>query len=56
VALATGARVDDTLLLGFRTTGSLDVEVRRGSGQVGALNGNATAVANFAEIVSGGTQ
>lgn len=56
VALARGARVEDTLLLGFRATGELDVEVRRGSGQVGAPDGSATTVVNFAEIVSGGTQ
>ena len=32
MALAAGARADDTLLLGFRATGNLDVEVRQGTG------------------------
>ncbi|MGH9107006.1 MAG: hypothetical protein ACRDZX_14480, partial [Acidimicrobiales bacterium] len=35
VALAAGARADDTLLLGFSASGSVDVEVRRGAGQAG---------------------
>ena len=55
VALATGAKVDDTLLLGFRATGDLEIEVRRGSGRTGALDDAAEKALIFPEIVSGGT-
>ena len=54
VALAAGAQVDDTLLLGFRATGDMDVEVRRGAGRVGATDEIATKAVNFPEILSGG--
>jgi hypothetical protein len=69
VALATGAKVDDTLLLGFRPTGDLEIEVRRSSGRTGAMDDAAEkalifpeiasivpeVVSIFPEIVSGGT-
>jgi hypothetical protein len=54
VALAAGARPEDTLLLGFSARGDLDVEVRRGSGQVGPPEGVATEVTVFPELASGG--
>jgi hypothetical protein len=54
-ALATGAKVDDTLLLGFRATGDLEIEVRRSSGRTGAMEDAAEKAFIFPEIVSGGT-
>jgi hypothetical protein len=56
VALAAGARPEDTLLLGFSPGGNLDVEVRHGSGQVPGLEDSARDVSIFPEIVSGGAQ
>ncbi len=55
VALATGAKVDDTLLLGFRKTGDLEIEVRCSSGRTGAMDDAAEKALIFPEIVSGGT-
>ncbi len=54
VALATGAQVDDTLMLGFRVTGDMDVEVRRGAGRAGANDESATKAVNFPEMSTGG--
>ena len=54
VALAAGARPDDTLLLGFGVRGDLEVEVRRGAGQAGPPEVPAAAAVVFPEIVSGG--
>jgi hypothetical protein len=56
VALASGARPDDTLLLGFSPRGNLDVEVRHGSGQVPGVEESTKDVAIFPEIISGGAQ
>lgn len=56
VALAAGARPDDTLLLGFSPKGTLDVEVRQGTGQVPEIEECTTELSIFPEIVSGGTQ
>ncbi len=55
VALATGAKVVDTLLLGFRKTGDLEIEVRCSSGRTGAMDDAAEKALIFPEIVSGGT-
>jgi hypothetical protein len=55
VALATGARPEDTLLLGFSPKGDLDVEVRHGSGQGPEIEESTTELSIFPEIVSGGT-
>ncbi len=54
VALAAGAQLDDTLLLGFRASGDMDVEVRRGAGRACAPDETATKAVNFPEFVSGG--
>jgi hypothetical protein len=54
VALAAGARPDDTLLLGFGVRGDLEVEVRRGASQAGPPEVTAAAAVVFPEIVSGG--
>jgi hypothetical protein len=54
VALAAGARPDDTLLLGFSSKGHLDVEVRHGSGQVPPVEESPKDVSIFPEIISGG--
>ena len=51
VALAAGARPDDTLLLGFNSEGNLDVEVRHGSGQVPQPDKGATELTIFPEII-----
>lgn len=56
VALAAGARPDDTLLLGFSPSGHLDVEVRHGSGQGPEIEESSTELSIFPEIVSGGAQ
>jgi hypothetical protein len=53
VALAAGARADDTLLLGFSPGGELEVEVRRC--QAGALAEGAAASTHFPEIMRGTT-
>ncbi len=60
VAMAAGARLDDTLLLGFSAAGDVDVEVRRGPGQISAAGIGATAGVLFPELfpetVNGGNQ
>jgi hypothetical protein len=55
VALATGARCDDTLLLGFSADGAVMVEVRHGSGQLSVPDASG-AEAMFPEVVTGGVQ
>jgi hypothetical protein len=56
VALAAGARPDDTLLLGFSPRDHLDVEVRHGSGQVPQAEESTKDVSIFPEIIGGGVQ
>ena len=51
VALASGARPDDTLLLGFNTGGTLDVEVRQGTGHVPQPDKGAAEATIFAESI-----
>jgi hypothetical protein len=56
VALAAGARTDDTLLLGFsRTSPDVAVEVRRGSVPTADADATGTGLTLFPEIASGGT-
>jgi hypothetical protein len=56
VALAAGARSDDTLLLGFsRSSHDVAVEVRRGSVLTTDTDATSTEVTLFPEIASGGT-
>ena len=54
VALAAGAHVDDTLLLGFKASGDLDVEVRRGAGRGPGADDVTKKAVIFPETVSGG--
>lgn len=56
VALAAGARPDDTLLLGFSATGDVVIEVRRGTGQVSPPDVSGAAALLFPETASGGAQ
>jgi hypothetical protein len=55
VALAAGARCDDTLLLGFSAEGDVGVEVRPGTGQLSVPDASG-AEAIFPEVVTGGMQ
>jgi len=59
VALATGARPGDTLLLGFSPRGDLEVDLRRGAGQAGQAEVASTEAVIFHEIfhetVNGGS-
>jgi hypothetical protein len=56
VALAAGARSDDTLLLGFsRSSHDVAVEVRRGSVLTSDADATSTGVALYPEIATGGT-
>jgi hypothetical protein len=56
VALAAGARSDDTLLLGFSPSShDMIVEVRRGSVLMSAPDATTTAVTFFPEIATGGS-
>jgi hypothetical protein len=56
VALAAGARADDTLLLGFsQASHDVDVEVRRGSVLTTDTDATSTGVTFFPEIATGGT-
>jgi hypothetical protein len=54
VALAAGARDDDTLLLGFSVEGDVVVEVRRAASQTAAPDPTANQL-DYSNIVSGGT-
>ncbi len=56
IALAAGARADDTLLLGFSAAGDVTVEVRRGPGQVSSPDVGVAALVLFPEFefVNGG--
>ena len=51
MALAAGARPDDTLLLGFSTGGNLDVEVRQGTGHVPQPDKGGAEATIFAETI-----
>jgi hypothetical protein len=55
VALAAGARLDDTLLLGFSPAGDAVVEVRRASGQASKPDSTGDT-ATFSDALTGGTQ
>lgn len=55
VALATGARRDDTLLLGFSDNGDVAVEVRPASAPAASLSEAETGPVFWEEIASGGT-
>jgi hypothetical protein len=57
VALAVGARPDDTLLLGFSASAhDVAVELRRGSVPTVPPDGTSAGVTLFPEIATGGTQ
>jgi hypothetical protein len=55
VALAVGAHLDDTILLGFTASGDAAVEVRRAAVPVDGPGLTATAPVFFPEIANGGT-
>ena len=55
VALAAGAQVGDTLMLGFSPAGDLLVEVRQDSAQTARGNLAGTAPTLFPEMLTGGT-
>jgi hypothetical protein len=55
VAMAAGARCEDTLLLGFSARGDVAIEVRRGPAEISAPDGTGAAVM-FPEVLTGGVQ
>jgi len=58
VALAVGARCEDTLLLGFSTKGDVVVEVHRGPGRMSVPDGSSAAVTfpEVPEVLTGGAE